>query len=196
MRKKSHISLALYLIDNISFNDLLQHKLSFCIGNVLPDCKPSFLTTRHEITSTFDMVKENIKKLTIDCAVNKEKTSAYFRDLGQVIHYLADYFTYPHNTIFEGNLKDHCIYEKKLKFALREYIKSGEADRNRQEIKQFTTLDSLFEFILSVHEEYLKIKKSVEEDCKYIVSLCHQVVEGILYLLGLQRDNLLIPAIA
>ena len=44
-------------------------------------------------------------------------------DLGQIFHYIADYFTFPHNSNYSGSLKDHCIYEKYLKFRLRSYIR-------------------------------------------------------------------------
>ena len=50
MRKKSHISLARYLVRNLDDGDLRKHKLSFYIGSILPDCKPSFLYKKHEIT--------------------------------------------------------------------------------------------------------------------------------------------------
>lgn len=29
----------------------------------------------------------------------------YYMNLGQVTHYVADYFTYPHNKIYPGNLR-------------------------------------------------------------------------------------------
>ena len=46
MRKKSHISLARYIVNNMEDNDLKKHKLSFYIGSVLPDIKPSFVYKR------------------------------------------------------------------------------------------------------------------------------------------------------
>lgn len=196
MRKKSHISLALYLANNINYNDIANHKLSFCIGSILPDCKPSFLTTRHEITATFDKVKEDIKKQIYNYKEGNGNSSSFIRNLGQVIHYLADYFTYPHNLIYPGTLKDHCIYEKDLKFALRNYIKSGDALKNYKKTRQFTSMESLFEFIQSVHGEYLDIKQSVKDDCEYIVSLCQQVVEGILYLFYVENKGFLVPTTA
>ena len=55
-----------------------------------------------------------------------------WRRVGEVVHYIADYFTFPHNEIYPGNLKDHCMYEKELKLYLREYLNSEEAmEKNR-----------------------------------------------------------------
>lgn len=193
MRKKSHISLALYIADSMDVMELKKHKTAFCIGSILPDCKLSFLTTRHEIGGTFNMVKEEIKKLTVDCDVASINPRAYVIRLGQIIHYLADYFTYPHNTVYDGSLKDHCIYEEHLKISLREYIRSGEAARCREEAVKFDTIDALFDFISDMHSSYIEFKKTVEEDCRYIVSLCHRVAEAIIHLLQIQKETVFNP---
>ena len=116
MRKKSHISLARYLVQNLDDRNLKKHKLAFYLGSILPDCKPSFVYKKHEITGTFEDVKREIRKLSSDYEKKyKRQKSKYYRNLGQVTHYLADYFTFPHNKIYPGNLKDHCVYEEELK---------------------------------------------------------------------------------
>ena len=47
--KNSHILLGRYLADQMSeVYSLQQHRKAFCLGNIMPDLKPSFLTTRHE----------------------------------------------------------------------------------------------------------------------------------------------------
>lgn len=183
MRKKSHISLACYLVNSIDVKELNKHKKAFYLGSILPDCKPSFITTKHEFNGTFDKVKRDIKQLTVECNLDNRNARVYCRNLGQVIHYIADYFTFPHNESYDGNLKDHCIYEEDLKHELRRYIRSGEAERNKDRFIKFETPEALFDFIKSAHDEYLKFKRSVQEDCKYIVNLCHQVVQSIIYLL-------------
>ena len=96
MRKKSHISLAKYIVEDMQFGE------------------------------TFDLVTEQIRRLS-SREEEQSNLRAYMRHLGEVIHYVADYFTFPHNSTYDGNLKDHCYYEKALKFRLREYA-SG-ADR-------------------------------------------------------------------
>ena len=56
MRKKSHVSLSRYLLDHIDSELLENHRKAFIVGSVLPDCKPSFVTTKHNMEETFDMV--------------------------------------------------------------------------------------------------------------------------------------------
>ena len=124
VRKKSHISLAGFLADKLQFEGITNHRKAFCIGSILPDCKPSFLTTKHAFGETFEMVEKRIEKY-IEYSASKDKhTMKAARDLGQIIHYTADYFTFPHNSHYTGNLKDHCVYEHHLLLALREYLKN------------------------------------------------------------------------
>lgn len=189
MRKKSHISLACYLVQNLQTKELLEHKKAFYLGNILPDCKPSFLTTKHEFDGTFGMVQGRILALTDSTDRLSRNERAYVRNLGEVIHYIADYFTFPHNDTYDGNLKDHCYYEKELKFGLRSYIKSGQAQEDEREPVTFYSTEDLFGYIRKAHKEYLSLKRDVEEDCIYIVRICQQVVQAILQLLDLQIER-------
>ncbi len=182
VRKKSHISLAGYIVENFDRQDLLKHKKAFYLGSILPDCKPTFLTTKHEFGTTFEKLKDDMAKLTIANDDNMNNKRAYWRNLGQVIHYIADYFTFPHNTTYDGSLKDHCVYEKHLKFKLKEYIKSEEATNKISKFICLESLDALFQFISKAHEEYVKFKRSVLEDCEYIVNITLQVVNTMVYL--------------
>lgn len=189
MRKKSHISLAKYIVDSLNEQSLQKHKKAFYLGSILPDCKPSFLTTRHEIQETFDQVAEKIHRLS--SGEDVKNLRVYFRDLGQVIHYVADYFTFPHNRNYTGTLRDHCTYEKRLKQSLKEYIRSGEAARNSEKARRFRSPEAICEFIRRAHEAYMSRRTNVERDCRMIVALCHQVVEGIIRLFGEQNGRYL-----
>lgn len=185
MRKKSHISLARYIAQDMDFPTLNRHRKAFYLGSILPDCQPSFLTRRHEFQGTFDMVRERIQELSQNSELMLDHGRAYMRRLGEIIHYIADYFTFPHNRIYPGSLKDHCIYEKELKFRLRAYVKSGEAFRARIDAQKFQTAEAICAFIRKAHEEYLTLKHGIEEDCEFIVRVCHQVVQAILNLVNI-----------
>lgn len=115
-----------------------------------------------------------------------------------MIHYLADYFTFPHNSNYMGTLKDHCIYEKHLKNSLKDYIQSGEAEKNRLYIQKsvynLTSAEAICDFIKRSHQSYMKLKNTVEGDCRHIVSLCHQVVEAVILLI--HKQTVLEPAAA
>lgn len=129
MRKKSHILVARYLADQMPATKSLQsHRKAFCLGSILPDIKPSFLTKKHEYFGTFEEIQGKMKAL-IDNDPKGSKERVYWRRFGEVMHYMADYFTFPHNTNFTGNLYEHNKYEKHLKNHLKRYIESGAADR-------------------------------------------------------------------
>lgn len=184
MRKKSHISLARYIVHNSDDENLKKHKYSFYLGSILPDCKPSFVYRKHEMDGTFPDVKVMIDRLingkNQKPVVNKKK---YYVNLGQVTHFVADYFTFPHNKTYEGSLKDHCSYEEVLKKRLREYLKKGKDKRHRTIGMEFQSPEKLCDFIQHSHDKYLERKLNIDEDIRHIISVNHVIVEGISALL-------------
>ena len=193
MRKKSHISLARYIVEKMELQELQEYKKAFYIGSILPDCKPSFLTKRHEINGTFEDVKKYVLNLTTQYNIYDRNARTYFLNLGQVIHYVADYFTFPHNDTYTGNIKDHCVYEKELKKVLEEYLKSDKLKKKREEVRKFKTPEALLEYVLMKHEEYLKLKNTVVEDCRYIVDVCMTVVTAVVNLLNQKLEKNFLP---
>ena len=190
MRKKSHISLARYLVDNMQVKDLIDHKNAFYLGSILPDLKPSFFTKRHTIEETFEDLMVEIKRITVDYDIDKGITSYYARHLGVITHYLSDYCTFPHNSIFDGNIKDHVYYEKDLKFKLREYVNREDAQRERIPGQNLHTFDEIIHFIEKTHKEYLNAIKVVQQDIHYILDLCFRVVDAILVFFEMALDQL------
>ncbi len=183
MRKKSHISLARFLV-KASGDDVLRRRWkAFYVGSLLPDCRPSFLTVRHEYDETIDMVERKIRSLMEDPAHCPEDSMRYMIDLGQVFHYIADYFTFPHNSNYPGSLKDHCIYEKYLKFGLRSYIRERASTLCADEDEMLHSVEDILAYIRRNHEEYMEKYRSVEEDCEYITRVCLQVLISMVYLI-------------
>lgn len=199
MRKKSHIFLAQYLVNDIKTNQLMNHRKAFYLGSILPDCKPSFLTMRHEFTGTIDMIQNRITKLTEEERKYEKSDRVFARQLGEVIHFIADYFTFPHNDVYYGSLKDHCYYEKDLKFGLKRYISQYKTSpvakkETKDGFKPFHCVQELVDFVKTAHAEYLNMKHDIESDCRYIVRICRQVVEGILHLKDMNNKALFVAA--
>jgi len=194
MRKKSHISLATYLMDNMQVQDLKEHKKAFYIGSILPDLKPSFLTQRHTIDETFGQLIIEIKRITVDYDFKRGIGGYYARHLGVITHYLADYCTFPHNSVFEGTFTEHVYYEKELKFSLKEYVHKEEAQIDRLPNQPIQSIDDILHFIIKTHKEYLKALKEVKEDIQYIVYLCYKVVDALLQIFELaKKKSKLVP---
>ena len=160
--------------------DLQDHKKSFYIGSILPDLKPSFLTRRHNIDETFKELVGEIRRITVDYDFKKGINTYYARHLGVITHYLSDYCTYPHNDIFDGNIKGHVSYEKELKHTLKEYVNHENNQRERIQSQRNYSIEEVIHFIWKTHSEYLKAIKNVHQDIRYIIDLCYKVVDAIL----------------
>ena len=187
MRKKSHILLARYLADQIPDDQSLQsHRKAFCFGSILPDIKPSFITKRHEFFGTFDEIQGKMQNL-IDIGIEDSNQRVYWRRLGEVIHYMADYFTFPHNRIYTGSLSNHNYYEKILKRELKSCILNGEAQKYLEPAIYFSSFSALIEYIKTIHENYLNESRNVDNDMKFILNMCYQVIQGVIQLCSGER---------
>ena len=179
MRKKSHILLARYLADQMTVSESLQsHRKAFCLGNILPDIRPSFVTKRHEFFGTFDEIQEKLKTLVED-GVDQYRERVFWRRLGEIFHYIADYFTFPHNKTFTGSLVEHNSYERELKNRLKTCIRNGEAARYQAAEISFGSFGQLTEYIREKHAEYLKKERNISDDIRYILDVCCQVFRGV-----------------
>lgn len=179
MRKKSHISLAWYLMNSEGMDALKLHKCSFYMGSILPDCMPSFLVRRHTFEDSFEVLEREFEKLISNFDPQKGINCYFCRHLGMITHYVSDYFTFPHNANYPGSLKDHCIYEEELKKKLRSYVHSPQAVRKRQ-LQEVQSPVEVLTMIRQMHRQYLEVQSIVERDCRYIIELCHRVVDAIL----------------
>lgn len=202
MRKKSHISLARHIVNISGMQSFEKHKKAFYIGSILPDCKPSFITQRHEITGTFDLVEHGIEKLTQGYREMGDLSTAYFTKLGEIVHYIADYFTFPHNKEYPGNIKQHCIYEGELKHALRSYIKAirdndlqqWKTELKIEDLSRFQNKADICNFLKEEHRKYIQREThSVQEDLRYIVGICSRVAMAILHvcMLSMKQQTVL-----
>lgn len=184
MRKKSHILLARYLADQMESAESLQsHRKAFCLGSILPDIRPSFVTKRHEYFGTFGEIQEKIVEL-INQPRREMNERVFWRRFGEVIHYVADYFTFPHNLTYTGSLMEHNRYEKELKNTLKDTIESGKAGEHISNALYFENSFALLEYIRDCHERYLRKIRNIKEDIAYILSVCFQVIQGVFQLYG------------
>ena len=181
VRKKSHILLARYLADQMPANESLQsHRKAFCLGNILPDIQPSFVTKRHEYFGTFDEVQGKIRRLVQSGAGYNDRV--FWRRSGEVMHYIADYLTFPHNKTFDGKFYQHNTYEKHLKNELKAFVLEGKADVYTEKKIHFETLNQLLQYIKEHHRRYLNCKRNIDDDIHYILTVCYQVFQGLFQL--------------
>jgi len=179
MNKGSHISLAHFLMDDINLDEFKKNEKAFMVGSILPDCLPSFLTTRHTITETFGLLKAEIEKVYNNFDMEKGMTSYYSRHLGIICHYLADYFTFPHNPGFKGSVKEHINYEKELFIAFQVYLKNRTEYPLELNAERYTVND-ICSNILDKHKLYMNTLHDIRTDCSFIVEICTVTMKIIL----------------
>lgn len=179
MRKKSHISLARYLVREMKLDGLVKHKKAFYLGSILPDLTPKMITSPHEFSTSYDGLQCTIRSIAEEGLEEEWNERALWRKVGVVLHYVADYFTFPHNTSFGGNLKDHCMYESEMKYYMREFVWTPEAKRIFRDAKRrahnMKNTEELFAYIEEMHSSYMQDIHSVANDCRQILSLCATV---------------------
>ena len=181
MRKKSHISLTKGVVHGLSAEQRFGHRLSLYVGSILPDCTPSFLTRRHCIEDTFDVCEKKMLGFLKHYKTKKKGVSILSSiRMGVVLHYIADYFTFPHNDHYPGNVKDHCYYERDLKFGMRAFLETEEAAQIKEHVAAYDSVEELTSYIRSIHNSYMKLAHTVEEDIRYIVHACTTVVKSVL----------------
>ena len=181
MRKKSHISLTKGVVHGLSAEQRFGHRLSLYVGSILPDCTPSFLTRRHCIEDTFDVCEKKMLGFLKHYKTKKKGVSILSSiRMGVVLHYIADYFTFPHNDHYPGNVKDHCYYERDLKFGMRAFLQTEEAAQIKEHVAAYDSVEELTSYIRSIHNSYMKLAHTVEEDIRYIVHACTTVVKSVM----------------
>ncbi len=81
---------------------------------------------------------------------------------GTALHYLADRFTFAHNTAFTGNLVAHNAYERALHAEFTSYLEDEEAIAAAWAEAEAADGDAR-------HERYVAERCSCRTDCRYIL---------------------------
>lgn len=174
MRKASHVKLDRFIIKKIP--QLGKHRLSMIIGGILPDCVPSFFYKKHNIENTLTIVEKELGKLK-RCT---EIDSYFCRHIGIITHYLSDYCTLPHNSIYSGNIKQHTIYEGRLRVELKSYLDKLE----EHTLSIHEDIDSTIEYIRDYHRKYIESiqinSENIENDCFYIASINVAIIRHLI----------------
>jgi len=179
MQINDHMLIAKYLFNEKNYNDFNLKRKAFVLGCIQPDFNPltylkgSFnnkILHGHNFKNSFNFLK---RKITTLKKKDKLRLKDYY-NLGKIIHYLVDDFTYPHNSDFPENVIEHRKYEKELHEVFEEYLK------NENKVINFSYLskEEIIEYIVNNHDEYVEVKPTFLRDCKYILSVCISVLNA------------------
>ncbi|MCM1106752.1 MAG: zinc dependent phospholipase C family protein [Blautia sp.] len=108
MNKFGHVTITKNLIRGMDLKR--RHRFCLTFGSILPDILVYTYAGGHRRSSTQEMVFGKMKKL----ARSGRRDCLSFLRLGYILHYVEDYFTYPHNDWFTHGTKRHFSHECRL----------------------------------------------------------------------------------
>ena len=113
MDSVSHIRVAHLLLDYVEQTcGVTFDQSGFVYGNLKPDLTGTYLTKRHNPSIMMDEVMEKIRAFTEKYTIGPVNGHELSIDLGEICHFMTDFFTYPHNDdIYDRNLLAHYVYE-------------------------------------------------------------------------------------
>lgn len=171
MQTKDHRLLGSFLLRQQDiFLDPMRKSL-FLLGCVEPDLNP-VTYTRGSLHHRFlhghnaENAGKHLARLTQKLHKSGVQSPLQWFRFGAALHYLADSFTFAHNSIFSGNLKQHRSYEHRLHRVFTRYLQACTPNRTG------TVFPAETRELHRFHRRYLYEVPSCQTDCCYITEAC------------------------
>ena len=155
----------------------------FVYGNLKPDLTGTYLTKRHYPSLMMDEVLEKIRAFTEKYAIGPENGHDLSVDLGEICHFMTDFFTYPHNDdIYDKNLLAHYVYEKRIALVIRRRLTESRFERWASPVIPPLTLDALLSRIESMHAQYRAPERRhcIDDDIMHVCRVTAMVVQAVI----------------
>lgn len=150
---------------------------AFRYGNLKPDLTATYVTKRHYPSIMFDEVMEKIHRFVENYTIGQTNGWDLSVDLGEICHYLTDFFCYPHNDdIYDHNLLAHYVYEKRIALGIRRRLTKQDFLRWTAPVLPTFTLDALTQRISTLHSRYKAQSHGIGHDLDYICQICVTLV--------------------
>lgn len=144
-------------------------------GCMLPDFHPKFISIPHYKSKSFETVSQMILSIQKSSFSGLPKhISRFSTDLGIILHFITDYFCYPHNNIQADRMPYHIIYEINLEKELRKYISNRFRISNfNLEVEACMNFNTnLMDFIQIKHKQYMNEAPGPLNDVVYGLQCC------------------------
>jgi hypothetical protein len=177
MNKRTHIILGRLLYQRLTEDfGICLDKQSFLLGNILPDLTLSFIVRPHFIDSSIQHIRDEIKRLIPAHNDSVYCGSDFSRRLGEICHYCADFFCFPHSIYYKGDIPSHVRYEK----ALYHYLKDNiiESTWKASTVKRSGKIDGdeVVDRIYEAQNEYHQAVPSFDTDVTFSLQACLHVI--------------------
>lgn len=165
METKDHLYLAKLITGAANFGGKLK-KSAFEYGCISPDVNPLTYVKGHTYASTASYVRNTLNRLH-----GRLKSPVDYFDLGRAVHFIGDYFTFPHTPRFQGSLSEHISYEN----CLHRHIITDSNEITTESRLDLSNAKKCIELLESVHEKYSKTRSSIANDWNYIRFMCSSI---------------------
>ena len=178
MRTADHMNLSRYIMDHMDAGASKLQKAAFIFGSIEPDINmlTYFRGSIHGEEKlrghNYENVMKYMEKLTKKLEKGGMGTVRQSFLLGKLVHYVADSFTYPHNSIFPGNLREHCQYETELHDYVNQMISSDNVN-----LDSIDDGIDIVEYLEEIHYRYVSEALGCENDYRHITHAISVVTE-------------------
>lgn len=168
MKFKDHKNISSYLAKSHERRIKVRYRWALVIGSVIPDIafytyfRGSFNGKKlkgHNYENTSGVIGSLIESIE---SSNKYGVKRYF-NIGKLLHYSADSFTYAHNSYFTGTIGEHRAYEMKLHERLVEAMNGDESHL------VYSGMSDMYARIKELHDAYVLQMPDCQTDCRYIM---------------------------
>ena len=195
MDSVSHIRVAHLLMDYVEQTCGVTFDSSgFVYGNLKPDLTGTYLTKRHNPSIMMDEVMDKIRAFTEKYTIGPVNGRELSVDLGEICHYMTDFFTFPHNDdIYERNLLAHYLYEKRVALVIRRRMTEDKFEQWASPIIPPVTVDALIARIGSMHDAYRAADRrhGINDD---LVHICRATAMVVLSIISIVYEQVEVPA--
>ncbi|MBS5145497.1 MAG: zinc dependent phospholipase C family protein [Butyricicoccus pullicaecorum] len=155
---------------------------AFRYGNLKPDLTGTYLTKRHYPSIMFEEVKDKIRTFCRNYTLADVNGRELSVDLGEICHYLTDFFCYPHNDdIYPHGLFLHYVYEKRVALCLRRSLTEAHFEGWVENIVAPFSAEALIARIEKLHAKYKALPHhSIVSDMEFICQVTTLCVKGII----------------
>lgn len=194
MDSVSHIRVANLLMDYVEqVCGVTFDQGGFVYGNLKPDLTGTYLTKRHNPSIMMDEVMEKIRVFTEKYTIGPVNGRELSVDLGEICHYITDFFTYPHNDdIYERNLLAHYVYEKRVALVIRRRMTEARFEQWASPVIPPVTVDALIARITSMHNAYRAPgrRHGINDD---LINICRATALVVLSIISIVYEQVEVP---
>lgn len=164
---------------------------AFRYGNLKPDLTGTYLTKRHYPSIMFEEVKDKIRTFCQKYTLHEVNGRELSIDLGEICHYLTDFFCYPHNDdLYPHGLFAHYVYEKRTALCLRRSLTTAHFEGWVDGVVAPYTVEGLISRIEGLHRKYCALPHhGIVSDMEYICKVTTLCVSSVINIAYVSEQN-------